>query len=88
MVSLQDLQEIISENFFEGDFAIAGMVIYVAVLLILFALTRKTQQTLIIAIPTTLIFTAIGALSVDMMVLLIIVAVLSLAYTSRNAWRD
>lgn len=61
---------------------------YVVVLLVLFALTRKTQQTLIIALPTTFIFNVLGVLSTDMMILLIIVTVLALAFTARNAWRS
>ena len=87
MLGLFDFQELVSSSFFEGDMNLAGMVMYVVVLLILFALTRKTQQTLIISIPVTLIFTTFGVLSVDLMVLLIIVTVLALAFTARNTWR-
>lgn len=87
MLSLYDLQDLIGTSFFEGDVSIAGMCMYVVVLLIVFALTRKTQQTLIISIPVTLIFSAIGVLPTDLVILLILVTVLALAFTARNVWR-
>ena len=87
MLSVFDLQDLISTSFFDGNLSLAGMVMYVFVLLILFALTRKTQQTLIIALPATFIFNVLGVLSTDMMILLIVVTVLALAFTARNAWR-
>lgn len=87
MLSLFDIQDLVADSFFGGDLNLAGMVMYTLVLIVLFALTRKTQQTLIISIPVTLIFSAIGVIPTDMMVLLIIVTVLALAFTARNIWR-
>lgn len=88
MLSLFDVQDLISTSFFDGDLQIAGMCIYVLVLLVILALTRKTAQTLLIAIPVTLIFSALGVLAVDMIVLMILVTILGLAFTVRNVWRD
>ena len=88
MLSVFDFQELLSSSFFEGDMNLAGMVMYIVVLLILFALTRKTQQTLIISIPVTLVFSVIGVIPTDLMILLIIVTVLALAFTARNTWRS
>lgn len=88
MLSIYDLQDLISISFFGGDISIAGMVMYVIVLMIVFALTRKTTQTLVLSIPVTLIFGAIGVLSTDMLVLVIIVTVLALAFTSTKVWRE
>lgn len=88
MISIFDFQELVSTSFFEGDANLAGMVIYVGVLILLFALSRKTQQTLILSLPVTLIFGTLGVLNVDMMVLLIIVTVLALAFTARKAWGE
>lgn len=87
MLSLFDVQDLVADSFFNGDLNLAGMVMYTLVLIVLFALTRKTQQTLIISIPVTLIFSAIGVIPTDLMVLLIIVTVLALAFTARNVWR-
>lgn len=88
MLSLFDVQDLISTSFFDGDMQIAGMCMYILVLIAVFALTRKTTQTMILAIPVTLVFSVLGVLSTDLMVLMIIMAVLGLAYTARNVWRD
>lgn len=88
MLSLYDVQDLVSTSFFDGDTQIAGMCMYILVLVAIFALSRKTTQTLIIAIPVTLVFSALGVLSIDLMVLLIIMTVLGLAFTARNVWRD
>lgn len=77
----------ISTSFFDGDANLAGMVMYAIVLLLVFALTRKLQQALIVAIPATLIFSALGVLSTDLTILLIIVTVLCLA-TTASKWRS
>lgn len=88
MLSIYDLQDLISISFFDGNINVAGMVLYTAVLLVVFALTRKTTQTLIISLPVTLIFAAIGVLSTDLMVMLIVVTVLALAFSASKIWRS
>ncbi len=88
MLSFTDIQELVSTGFFDGDMQIAGIVMYVLVLVAIFALSRKTTQTLIISLPVTLVFSILGILSTDVMVLLIIVTVLGLAATAQKVWRD
>lgn len=88
MLSFTDIQELVSTGFFDGDMQIAGIVMYVLVLVAIFALSRKTTQTLIISLPVTLVFSILGVLSTDVMVLLIIVTVLGLAATAQKVWRD
>lgn len=88
MLSFTDIQELVSTGFFDGDMQIAGIVMYILVLVAIFALSRKTTQTLIISLPVTLVFSILGILSTDVMVLLIIVTVLGLAATAQKVWRD
>lgn len=88
MLSIFDIQELVSTGFFDGNMQIAGIVMYILVLVAIFALTRKTTQTLILALPVTLVFSVIGVLSTDLMILLIIVSVLGLAATAQKIWRD
>lgn len=88
MLSIYDIQELVSTGFFDGDMQIAGIVMYILVLVAIFALSRKTTQTLIISLPVTLVFSIIGVLSTDVMILLIIVTVLGLAATAQKVWRD
>lgn len=88
MLSFTDIQELVSTGFFDGDMQIAGIVMYILVLVAIFALSRKTTQTLIISLPVTLVFSILGVLSTDVMILLIIVTVLGLAATAQKVWRD
>ena len=88
MLSIFDLQDLVSTSFFDGNMTIAGMVLYVCALLALFALTRKTTQTLVLSIPVTLVFGMIGVLATDLMVLLLLVTVLAMAFSATKVWRD
>lgn len=88
MMDLNGLIEVLADTFFGGDVTIAGIVIYTAVLMVVLALTRKAFITLLIALPVTFVFTSLNILSHEMMIMMIIVVVLGLAYTSRGVWRD
>jgi len=88
MLSIFDVQDLISTSFFDGNLQIAGMCMYALVLLVLFALSRNTAHTLILSIPVTLIFSVLGVLPTELIVLMVLVTVLGLAFTARNVWRD
>lgn len=87
MMNFSDFQEIFATSFLDGDMAIAGILIYAAVMIIIFAATRNTTHSLLISLPITLVFSMLGVLSTDLMILLIIVAVLGLAVSAKDAWR-
>lgn len=84
MITLNDIQYMISD-FFNGDLTLAGLALFAVVIILIFALTKNVFQSLIIGLITTGIFSYMGILSSDMMVLLIIIIVLGLAMTARNA---
>lgn len=88
MISLADFQEIMAAAFLDGNLGIAGIIIYAVVLMVLFGLTRNTTQTLVISLPVTLIFSYLGILTNDVMILMILVTVLGLAFTTRDIWRS
>lgn len=87
MISFADFQEIFATSFLDGDMAIAGILIYAAVMIVIFAVTRNTTHSLLISLPITLVFSMLNILSTDMMILLIIVTVLGLAFTTKDVWR-
>lgn len=87
MMNFSDFQEIFATSFLDGDLAIAGILIYAAVMIIIFAATRNTTHSLLISLPITLVFSMLGILSTDVMILLIIVTVLGLAVSAKDAWR-
>lgn len=88
MISLNDFQNLIATTFLDGNMAIAGMLLYAIVLMVVFGLTKNVFQSLLVGMVATMIFSALGILNTELTVLLIIVSVLGLAYTSRGVWRD
>lgn len=88
MIDFQSLIELLGDTFFQGDTTLAGVAIFTLLLMVVLALTKKAFVTLIVSLPLTFIFSQMGILPTDLMILLIIVAVLGLAYTSRNVWKD
>lgn len=87
MMNFSDFQEIFATSFLDGDMAIAGILIYAAVMIIIFAATRNTTHSLLISLPITLVFSMLGVISTDLMILLIIVTVLGLAVSAKDSWR-
>lgn len=75
-------------DFFNGDLTLAGLALFAVVIVIIFALTRNVFQSLVIGLVATGIFSYMGILSNDMMILLIIIIVLGLAMSARNAVND
>ena len=89
MISAADFQELLANSMFSGDLAIAGIVMYVAVLAIIFSIFYKTYHVaLIISIPLTLVFTLLEILPTEAMVLMIVIAVLILAMGAKKTFGD
>ena len=88
MISLDQFQSLLGDSFFGGDAVIAGVVIYTVTLLVILVMTKKLTTGLIVALPVTYVFSLLGILSQELMILLIVITVLGLAYTTRDVWRD
>lgn len=88
MLSFNDIQQILADAFFNGSMDIAGTVIYIGAIFGILAITRNPFFALVTGMGVTLLFTTMGVLSTNIAILMIIVSVLGLAYTSRNVWRD
>ena len=86
MITLNALTEILGNSFFDGNSTIAGIVIYVVVIALIFGFCHNAFQTLIISMPVTFIFSLLGILNDDLMILLIIVSVMGLAFASKDSW--
>lgn len=86
MLSLDQLADIIADSFFNGSVVIAGIVMYVLLLGLLFAFTKNVFQSLIIALPITFVFSGagLGLLPTDLVLLLIVILVLGLALSSKK----
>ena len=85
MITLTDIQYMLGDSFFNGDLSLAGLALFAVAIIIIFALTKNVFQSLVIGLVVTGIFSYMGVLTSDMMILLIIVIVLGLAMTARTA---
>lgn len=87
MLQLSEFQTILANSFFDGNTTIAGIVMYIAVLALVFGLFRSLKTVLIISMPITLAFSMLGIIDTNTLVLLIIVTILGLASVARDTWR-
>lgn len=85
MISINDIQNIIASSFFNDDMVLAGLVMFVVALMLIFVITKNVFQSLLIGMAVTMIFSYMGILSGDLMILLIIVCVLGLAMSAKKA---
>lgn len=85
MITLNDIQYMLGDSFFNGDLTLAGLALFGVAIILVFVLTKNVFQSLVVGLIATGIFSYMGVLTADMMVLLIIIIVLGLAMTARNA---
>lgn len=88
MLDLTDITQIVADAFTNGNTEIAGMLIFTVCLAIVFIFVKKAFAALVISLPMSFIFSTLGIVSQELMVLLVIVAVLGLAFVSRKIWSD
>ena len=86
MLSLADVQDLISQTFLDGNTALAGVAMFGMVIIAIFGLLRSAFMALLAGMVAALFFTIAGVLPSELAVLMIIVSVLGLAYTARNSW--
>ena len=89
MIDLAQFQELLANSVFGGDMSIAGIVIYVTVLAVVFVIFKKDYHIgIIIMIPTTLVFSLLGVVPSEATLLMIVIAVLILAMGAKKTFGD
>ena len=89
MMTIVQFQNILSDTLFMGNTEVGGMIIYAVVLGMAFAFSKKDFHTAIILnIPISLIFSLLGILSGELMLLLIVISVLALAMGAKRTFGD
>lgn len=80
MMDLNGFTQIVADGFFNGSISTAGLAIYaVLVMLIFSAISRYSVMAALVAIlPVTIIYSLLGTLSGDLMILILIVDILGL----------
>ena len=89
MISVQQFQDIFARSLFGGDLTIAGIVMYAAVLGVVFVLCKNNISTgVLLSLPVTLVFSLMGVLSPELTMLMIVIAVLALAMMAKRTFGD
>lgn len=86
MIDFSELVGIVADSFFGGNVELAGLVLFSFSLAIMFSFSRNGFATLVIAMPIAFVFSTMGFIGEDLLIMLIIVIVVGLAYSGRNVW--
>ena len=86
MISIADFMQIVADTFFNGSVDLAGLSIFAIVLALTFTFSKNAFVSLVLSSPVTLIFSSMGLLSESVTIILVIITVVALAYTSRTVW--
>ena len=85
MITLNQFVDIVADSLFSGNTAVAGVVIFVVTMAMVFMLMKRNVfASLVIAIPVTFVYSMLGVLSMDLTLILIVVCVLGLATVSKK----
>lgn len=82
MLSFSTLQNVLAGLFFDDNMTFAGLAIYAVILAVIMVISKSPFKTLLLALPVTVLFSGIGVLSPDLMIIMIIICVLGLAVTA------
>lgn len=85
-MSASDMVDILADGLFDGNTTVAGLLMFSGVMLLVLLLIKKPDVSIIMMMPVSLIFGALGILNTDLMVILVAVSVLMLAYRTRDMW--
>lgn len=82
MMQFTDIQFVIADGFFSGNMSLGGIVMYGVVLALVLAITKNPFTALILGLPITILFAGLGILSGDMTIIMIVVIVIGLAFST------
>ena len=80
MIDLNQFQSLLADGLFSGNELVAGLVIFVVTLAVIFVVLKQNVfASLVVAIPVAFIYSMLGILGSEMLLLLIVICVLGLA---------
>lgn len=89
MISISQFQDVLADALFAGNATVAGLVIFAITLAVIFVvLNQNIFASLVIAIPVAFIYSLLGVLGNDMLLLLIVICVLGLATVGKKTLGD
>lgn len=85
MIGVNDLQILLGDTLFNGNYTAGGLAIFMMAFIVLIAFCQKNILMVFLAsLPMIFLFWILGVLSQDMMVLLLLVDVLGLGLSARR----
>lgn len=89
MITLTQFRDIVADSVFGGDVTVTGLVIFTAILAIIFILMKRNIfASLVLAIPAAFVCSILGLLTTDMLMILVVICVLGLAMTSKKTFGE
>lgn len=86
MIQLNDIFQIVGDSFFEGSVLLAGLVILTIVLALVYVFTKSAFAMLLISMPVTLVFSYMRVIPDEITIILLLVAVVGLAMSSKKVF--
>lgn len=85
--SINDIQRLLGEEMFSGDLSMAGLAIFTAIMVVIFAAFGRKNILLPFAamIPLTVMFSGMGIVPSSMAIILTLISVLVIAAKAREA---
>lgn len=85
--NISDIQSVLAETMFSGDASLAGLAIFSALMIVLFAAFGKRNILLPFAamIPLTVMFSTMGIVPSSMAIILTLISVLVIAAKAKEA---
>ena len=83
MIGVSEFQQILADSLLQGNFTVAGLIMLAAVMLLIFALSRRIYTAIVLTLPVSIVFWMMDVIGTDMMIILIITALLGMALYSR-----
>lgn len=87
MIQLTDLFQIFADAFLGGNVLLAGLIALIAVLAITLSMTRSAFVMLLVAMPTTLVFSYMRVIPDEITIILLLVCIVGLAYSARGVFK-
>lgn len=82
MMQFSDIQFAIAQTFLGGNMTMSGIIMYAVVLALILAITKSPFTALVLGLPITVLFAGLGILSGDMTIIMIVIIVIGLAFSS------
>lgn len=86
MIQLTDLITIFGDSFLGGNTLLAGLIVLAVVMAVVMAMTKSAFAMLLIAIPTTLTLSYMRAIPDEVTIIMLLVAVVGLALSSKRVF--